>query len=54
MWHLDGAVLARGTTNYRRDGWRVEDYAGLVTLLDTGLYVLANALMTSLEKLRAR
>lgn len=50
----DGAVLARGTTNYRKEGWRVGDYAGLVTLLDTGVHVLSNDLMASLEKLAAR
>lgn len=49
----DGEVLARGTTDYRKDGWRVGDYAGLVALLDAGLHVLSNDLMTSLEKLGA-
>lgn len=37
----DGAVLARGTTEYRREGWRVGDYAALVALLNDGLDVLA-------------
>lgn len=49
----DGVVLARGTTDYRKDGWRVGDYAGLVALLDAGLHVLSKDLMTSLEKLGA-
>lgn len=47
----DDAVLARGTTDYRKDGWRVGDYAGLVVLLDAGLEALANDLATGLEKL---
>lgn len=49
----DGEVLARGTTDYRQGGWRVGDYAGLVALLDAGLLVLSNDLMTSLETLGA-
>lgn len=47
----DGEVLARGTTDYRRDGWRVGDYPGLVALLDAGLGVLSDDLMASLETL---
>jgi hypothetical protein len=31
---LDGAVLARGVTDYRQRGWRVGDYAGLVCYVD--------------------
>lgn len=49
----DGEVLARGTTDYRKDGWRVGDYAGLAALLDAGLLALSNDLMTSLDKLGA-
>ena len=55
IWEIigqrDGALLARGTTDYRKDGWRVGDYAGLVALLDAGLEALANDLATGLEKL---
>ena len=40
----DGAVLARGATDHRAGGWRVGDYAGLVSLLDNGLNVLARDL----------
>jgi uncharacterized lipoprotein YmbA len=47
----NGAVLARGTTDYREPGWRVGDFARLVALLDTGLDVLANDLATGLETL---
>lgn len=50
----DGRVLARGTTDYRKGGWRVGDYAGLVALLDAGVYTLSNDLMTSLEGLAGR
>jgi hypothetical protein len=39
-WELslpqDGRVVARGSTDYRADGWRAGDYAGLVGLLDAG------------------
>lgn len=47
----DGAVAARGTTDYREGGWRVDDYSSLVALLDTGLGVLADDLAGGLEKL---
>ncbi|MEX2527937.1 MAG: PqiC family protein [Gemmatimonadota bacterium] len=50
--HEDGVVLARGVTDYREGGWRVGDYAGLVTLLDAGLGVLADDLVASIEALR--
>jgi len=49
----DGAVLARGTTDYREPGWRVDDYAGLVSLLDGGLSRLSQDLVASLESLIA-
>jgi uncharacterized lipoprotein YmbA len=47
----DGVVLARGTTDYRADDWRVGDYDGLVTLLDRGLRELSDDLVAALEKL---
>lgn len=50
----DGDVLARGTTEYRKGGWRVGDYAGLVTLLDAGVQALSTDLLRSLETLRGR
>lgn len=49
----DGVVLARGTTDYRQPGWRVDDYAGLVKLLDAGLGTLSADLVASLESLIA-
>lgn len=51
---MDGAVLARGTTDHREPGWQVGDYAGLVTSLDKGLHVLATDLMSSIASLDAR
>ena len=48
---LDGAVLERGTTDYRENGWTVGDYAGLVTLLDAGLHVLTDQLLSSINEL---
>jgi uncharacterized lipoprotein YmbA len=55
VWEIirqtDGAVLARGTTDYREPGWAVDDYAGLVTSLDRGLAVLSGDLIGSIEAL---
>ncbi len=48
----DGVVLARGTTDYRRPGWAVGDYAGLVALLDEGLEALSADLMARVVELR--
>ena len=48
---VDGLALAGGTTHYRRQGWRVGDYPGLVTLLDEGLGVLADDLTDALAGL---
>lgn len=50
----DGEVLARGTTDYRKGGWRVGDYSGLVALLDAGVHALSADLMSSLESLATR
>lgn len=49
----DGAVLARGTTDFREGGWRVGDYAGLVSVLDAGLNALSADLASSLSSLGA-
>lgn len=49
--HLDGSVLARGTTDYRPQGWSVGDYPGMVTLLDRGLGVVADDLAVALAGL---
>lgn len=45
----DGAVLARGTTEYRGEGWEVGDYDALLGLLETGLNRLAGDLVAALE-----
>jgi uncharacterized lipoprotein YmbA len=49
----DGAVLARGLTDHVQAGWRVGDYAALVTLLDGGLIALAGELLDCLRRLDA-
>lgn len=49
--HEDGAVLARGVTDYRAPGWKTGDYAGLVTLLDEGLRTLASDLVTCMGRI---
>jgi uncharacterized lipoprotein YmbA len=49
----DGAVLARGGTDYRAGGWRVGDYAGLVTLLDGGLTSMAGDIVACMARLGA-
>lgn len=51
MRQQDGAMLAGGTTDFRQPGWRVDDYAGLLTLLDRGLNVLADDLVSCLGSL---
>lgn len=48
---MDGSVVARGTTDYQRPGWRIGDYPGLVTLLDSGLGVVADDLAVALAGL---
>lgn len=50
----DEASLARGTTEYRQGGWTVGDYDGLVALLDSGLRVLSEELVTRLETIVGR
>jgi uncharacterized lipoprotein YmbA len=49
----DGEVVGQGTTDFRKGGWTIGDYAGLVALLDSGLDALAADLATGLEKLAA-
>lgn len=51
MRQQDGAMLAEGTTDFRGRGWRVDDYAGLLTLLDRGLNVLTDDLAICLGSL---
>jgi len=50
----DGAVLTRGVTEYRQDGWRVGDYATLVSLLDESLHELTGDLVSALVALGVR
>ena len=50
---LDGAVLARGSTDYRRSGWEVGDYGALVKLLDAGLLDVSNDVITCIARLPA-
>lgn len=46
----DGALLARGTTEYHGEGWTVGDYDALVSLLEAGLSELADDLVAGLER----
>ena len=50
--HEDGVVLGRGTTDYRRPGWTVGDFAGLVSMLQDGLEVLSADLTAGVVELR--
>jgi uncharacterized lipoprotein YmbA len=47
----DGAVLARGSTQYAEGRWSLGDYAGLVALLDAALSRVALAIHTCLGRL---
>lgn len=49
----DGAVLARGTTDYQGDTWEAGDFDALVTLLEVGVRELSDDLLASLEELTA-
>lgn len=49
----DGSILSRGTTDYRKSGWRPGDYDGLVALLDEGLVVMSDAIVAKLTELAA-
>jgi uncharacterized lipoprotein YmbA len=49
----DGAVLARGGTDYRQQGWRVGDYAALVTMLEDGLSGVARDVVSCVQRLAA-
>ncbi len=50
----DGAVLARGTTDYRKGGWRAGDHEGLVAQLDDGLIALSKALVARIAEFPVR
>ena len=47
----DGALAARGTTDFRSTDWVIDDYAGLVTRLDRGLVILVQDLVACLARL---
>ncbi|CAN5806032.1 PqiC family protein [soil metagenome] len=47
---LDGATVARGTTDVRDSGWTVGDHAGLVQRLDEALGTLASDLAEALAR----
>jgi uncharacterized lipoprotein YmbA len=47
----DGTLVARGETDRRETGWKVGDYAGLVTRVDKGLTGLASDLAACLGRL---
>ena len=47
----DGEVAARGRSDFRQPGWAVDDYAGLVTQLNTGLRALSAELLAELSAL---
>lgn len=47
----DGALAARGATDFRASDWAIDDYAGLVTRLDRGLVELAQDLVACLGRL---
>lgn len=47
----DGALAARGVTDYRSADWVVDDYADLVSRLDTGLIRLSLDIAACLQRL---
>lgn len=49
----DGALLARGSTDYRQAGWQVGDYGALVDLLNAGLEGVANDIIACIARLPA-
>ena len=48
---VGGAVLARGSTDYRERGWQVGDYAALVKLLNGALQNVSVDVMTCIGRL---
>ncbi len=47
----DGALVARGLTDFRSRDWPVDDYGGLVSRLDRGLVELSKDLVACLMRL---
>ncbi|MBR9988722.1 MAG: membrane integrity-associated transporter subunit PqiC [Gemmatimonadetes bacterium] len=56
-WELhrprNGALLARGVTDYRAGGWRVGDYPALVALLDGALEHMAGDIVACMARIGA-
>ncbi len=50
----DGALVARGVTDYRSRDWRVDDYAALVSRFDRGLIKLSQDIVACLQRLGPR
>jgi uncharacterized lipoprotein YmbA len=50
---VDGGVVARGSTDHQRSGWRVHDYAALVVMLEVGLDELAGDVLACLMHVRS-
>ncbi|MEX0893073.1 MAG: PqiC family protein [Gemmatimonadota bacterium] len=46
----DGGLLARGTIDYRAEGWPLGDYPALVTLLDGGLSRMASQIAACMAR----
>jgi uncharacterized lipoprotein YmbA len=50
---VDGGVAARGVTDHQRSGWRVNDYAALVVMLEAGLAEMAADVLDCLVRVRS-
>lgn len=50
---LDGDVMARGGTDHQRSGWRVNDYAALVVMLEAGLEEMAGDVLACVVRVRS-
>jgi uncharacterized protein len=50
---VDGGVVARGVTDHQRSGWRVNDYAALVVMLEAGLVEMAGDVLDCLVRVRS-
>lgn len=47
----DGALMARGITDFRARDWNIDDYAGLVSRLDNALLQLSQDVLSCLKRL---
>jgi uncharacterized lipoprotein YmbA len=50
---VDGGVVARGVTDHQRSGWRANDYAALVVMLEAGLVEMAGDVLDCLVRVRS-